>query len=206
MTLIDVLDQLARYGQLIGGVSLGSAAGAAWYTAIRITQRNAKKDWAQREEAARLRADTAKRDAALRATETFRVLFAELWQNNDVTFIRRAITNDEEYKEIAHILAKRNLTKRNILTRRENDVIEKIDRFCSTLIRIKSFATETEMDDQHHKLRRKLLGEVWIDRIRADRPELHAYLMNWWPELEVPPVNDPAKFPDNSNEIIPKAA
>lgn len=181
---MPIIDILLSSGPLISGAGLLGTCAAAWYTAVRVTNRNAAKDRAQREEAERQRAVAARKDSLARATKTFQILYTEIWVNSDVSYVRRCIYNDEEYKDIEHILEKRNLVEHNNLTRQENNIIEKVDRFCSILVRVKSFAANEEMSDRQRRLWKKLLEDFWLTKIKDRRAAFYTYIRNHWPELD----------------------
>lgn len=172
MELVAIVEDLAKYGPLVSGVSLAIGAAAAWYTAIRVTQRNAEKDRAQRVEAERRR-----------AADTFQALCSEFWHNEDASYIRRCIVNEKEYPDIAPILAKRNATKYNELSREDNDVIEKIDRFCFLLVRMKSCADSGLLNPAQRGLWKKGREDFWLERMKKRRPDFLEYVRRHWSEL-----------------------
>lgn len=198
MTIIATLDHLAQYGYLSGAGLLTTGA-AAWYTAVRVTNRNAAKDREQRRETEHQRAAAARRDALARAVKTFHILYAEIWKDPDISYVRRSIYNDEEYKEIDLLLQKRNQVEYNNLTRQENNTIEKVDRFCSILIRVKSFSENEEMSERQRVLWKKLLEDFWLAKIKARRPAFYTYIINHWPELEEPNISPMPNLTANQN-------
>jgi hypothetical protein len=130
------------------------------------------KDWAQRAQAERRQ-----------ASDTFQALCAELWHDPDASFIRRCIINEKELPDISFILAKRNATALNTLTRPENDIIEKIDRFCFLLVRMKACAETGLLTDEQRRLWTEGREDFWLMRMKGRRPEYLEYVQRHWPEL-----------------------
>lgn len=172
----------AEFGPLVGGVGVFLGAVIALVTAILITHRhnNAQRhEWEQ--------------ERRKRVADTFRQLHESLWKDAGVVKIRRSIVNDTEYqRDLLPVLVKRNATERNTLDREENNVIEDLDRYCGTMLRLETAMKDLPLTEREEKLWRKLLWRKWQQRIREDRPELYTYIERYWGE-EL--LTDPAKPP-----------
>ena len=176
------LDQI---GPFIGGVSLFFAAISAWLTAFLITWRNAR---LQR---------------YMSAVDSFRALYDAFWTPPDVAFVRRCIISSDEYgKVLQPVLEIRNRTEFNELCSAQNETLERLDKFLSVLVRIKSFSVSKEWDyiirEQRKLLRKVIHGAFWVKYAYNRRPELWLYIFDHWPEL-LPP-NAP-RIPDSTREL-----
>ncbi len=114
--------------------------------------------------------------------EAFRTLYSEFWKDNEITQVRRWITNDEEYKDIKDVLDKRmEGGDNNSMSTEDNDKIEKIDRFCSIMMRVKYFG-QMEMTDQQRDLYNDTYKNFWAKKI-SQRPEFKKYIDKFWKGL-----------------------
>jgi hypothetical protein len=114
--------------------------------------------------------------------ETFRTLYGEFWKDDEITQVRRWITNDEEYKDIKSMLDKRmEGGDNNSMSIEENDKIEKIDRFCSIMMRVKYFG-QMEMTDHQRNLYNDTYKNFWVIKI-SQRSELRKYIDKFWKGL-----------------------
>ena len=160
-------------GQIVSGISLLFGAGVALWTAINVTRRQGaaqQKEW-----------NELRRSAA---SDTLRALHHQFWQDEDVVKIRRCVVNDVEYNEyLKPVLARRNALPRgtpNTLSREDNDVLEEVDRYCGTMLRIKSFIQDYALTPTESELWRTLLWSHWREKIKSDRAELRDYIAAHW--------------------------
>jgi hypothetical protein len=178
-------------GPFISGISLAAAAAVTYYIGTVINERNKEE---QRREVTRLdeeqklanakAEEERRREEERNATDTFRALYAQFWQNASVAKIRRCVVNDQEYATIAPVLSRRNAEypESNNLCKSDNDVLEEIDQFCATLVRIRSYADHERMTPRQLDVWNKVLGNFWLERIKTERDEFHTYIKNHWPK------------------------
>jgi hypothetical protein len=98
--------------------------------------------------------------------------------------VRKWIVNDNDYKPIELLLNQRNSTVACVVSSPDHDKLEKIDRFCSLMVRAKYFG-ETKMSPMQRELWSKVLYEFWADRMK-NRNSLKTYVDNHWSELNKP--------------------
>jgi hypothetical protein len=154
------LDSLAKIGQLLSGIGILVTAITALLTLALISIKQQRAAW----------------------LESFRLLYQEFWRDDDVTLVRHAIVTEAQYAAILPILQKRNATpETNTLTDEENLTIERIDRFCSTMVRIKSLG-QTSKGERQHQLWKNVYGDFWYGKIRR-RLELLLYIDTHWAGL-----------------------
>lgn len=162
----QILDTLNKIGPFLSSIALIAAAVAAWATffvfhkktlELQIQQKN--EDW----------------------LKGFRLLYAEFWKDDKIALVRKWITSEEEYKIINEILSKRLECPDNLLSSDDNDKLEKIDRFCSIIVRITSFS-KSEMNEAQKELWNRMFGDFWFDKIKS-RTELVDYAKIYWPRL-----------------------
>ena len=147
-------------GPFLGGIGLITTAFLAILTYFLIHRRTTETSW----------------------IESFRILYGEFWKDNDVTQVRRWITNDEEYKVIEKILEKRmKATKNNDLSEEDNNNLEKLDRFCSVMMRIRYFG-QMKMSQSQRELYKDTYETFWKEKINR-RDLLKKYINEYWPGL-----------------------
>src|SRR4051794_28803365 len=105
---VDMLDKLAKIGQLINGIGVASAAVTAWVTFLFFQRRERDNRW----------------------IDGFRTLYSEYWKDKQIVEARRWIINDQLYDSILRPALRARLAtgeKRNTLSQAQNEVLEKID-------------------------------------------------------------------------------
>jgi len=102
---------------------------------------------------------------------TFRALYAEFWANEKVAHVRKYLSSEDEYRKLDIILTKRLSTNENLLSSDENDVLESLDRFCATMMRILYFG-HRKMTPRQTKLYNAVFS-YWKDSIKKRRPCMH---------------------------------
>ena len=151
-----MLDTLMKIGPFLSGIGVISAAGVGLATLILYTLKQRHDNW----------------------LKAFGDIFERFWMDKEVADIRRCVTNDLEYSKIEEVLSKRNKAARNDLSEEENDIIEKIDRFCLTLMRVKYFG-EIQTGTPQNKFWTRSFQEFWINKIK-ERQELANYIGRFW--------------------------
>lgn len=111
--------------------------------------------------------------------ETFRALYADFWKDDQIAIVRRWITNEQEYSKLAAVLSARIQSDSNTLSPDENDMLEKIDRFCSVLVRIEYFGKTDMPKDRQRKLYELTYRFFWKGKVRQ-RQELLSYMNKFW--------------------------
>src|SRR5450631_3830406 len=104
-------------GPLISGFALILTASAAWVTYFLIARRTVQNAW----------------------IDTYRVLNAEYWKDDNIAAVRHWITSEVAYADVEKVLNERLKAKENRLTSADNEVLEKIDKLCASLVRIQFF-------------------------------------------------------------------
>lgn len=155
-----MLAELAQIGQFLGGIGFVATAVIAAITLFTINKKQINDSWLDR----------------------FRNLYGEFWKDEDMAFGRKMIVNDENYRELELALKKRNEQSTCAVSSQEYDLLEKIDRFCSVLVRIRTFG-ESKMNPMQRDLWSKLLyAKFWFDKIES-RVELKKYIDKHWSEV-----------------------
>jgi hypothetical protein len=198
-------------GSFVGGVSLFIGALLVWLEATLINRHTASRDREiQLAAASRDReiqqAERIAREASLTeqryisAVTSFRALYQEFWGEPIVSEVRRWIISEEEYKPIKCVLIERNndpSKNGNKLRPEANLKLDKLDRFLSTLVRIRSFNLSEEykfINDPQKILWNKVINrEFWITFIYENREELWTYLYNHWRD-DLLPLNAPERY------------
>ena len=126
-----------------------------------------------------------RQDAWLRTLWDFHRAF---WQDEKMEKVRSWIASDEAYKEVQPILAKRvqNFAFTNAdapaITIEEYKSLELIDRFAALLIGYNSISPTEHL--LHRQAKQRFYDSYWIIQIsETRRPEMHAYLKKFFPEL-----------------------
>jgi|NGEPerStandDraft_6_1074524.scaffolds.fasta_scaffold222176_1 hypothetical protein len=145
-------------GPILSGFSLVAAAAAAWTTFIFYHRKTLDAAW----------------------IESYRLLYAEFWKDEDIAAVRNFITNDLAYAEIEPILDKRLSTDSNTLDHEDNKKIEQIDKFCALLIRVK--LSERRLKKPQRDLWNETYRDPWIAPAKK-RAALRNYMIRFWPGL-----------------------
>jgi len=147
-------------GPLLGGIGLCLAATAAWVTYAFFYRRTRDAAWIER----------------------YRVLYSEFWKESTIAEVRGWITSEIEYKDIQKILKERlGSGDKNYLQPDQNKKLEKIDQFCSLLVRIEYFYRAT-MTRRQRKLWKVTFGNYWVKKV-VEREELRQYIEKYWPNM-----------------------
>ena len=159
-TVLTPLDMLAKIGPFLGGIGLLAGAFIGAFTSYRVTRRQAEDAWVDR----------------------FRVLYGEFWKEEPIIEVREWVINDNSYKEIEGILRDRNAKERCEVSHTDHIILDKIDRFCSMIARIKSFDYARIPQRQRTLLSKLLNGAFCVCKLR-ERNELRKYVEKYWPEI-----------------------
>src|SRR4051794_34295824 len=157
---MDVLEVLSKLGPFLGGCGLIISSVVVMTTFFVVHRRQV-------------------RDAWLR---DFQMQYGQFWSEDVTAEVRKWIIVDESYQKIEPILKKRNSSKKCILNEEEYDTLEKIDQFCSVIVRFRSFGEALIKSLQRQPWRRAMLAEYWIAQI-AEREEMRIYITNSSPQF-----------------------
>lgn len=156
------LHDLNEIGPFISGISFAVTAVTSVITLTIINSRQMTNEWLER----------------------FRILYGKFWDDSIIAEVREWISNDKSYNsEIKELLNTRNSRLECDIDSNDYIKLEKIDRFCSLLVRVRSFGVEIKMTPSQKELWGKLLYEFWIGRMR-NRPELMQYVSIHWQQLQ----------------------
>lgn len=111
--------------------------------------------------------------------EDFNNLYAEFWNDPDIVTVRSWIACSEAYSQVEPIFQKRLVT--NEVMASEYPVLEKVDKFCSLMIRISELTPEATSERYYHLLER-LYFSFWIEKLK-EREHLCHYVQQLWPRL-----------------------
>ena len=78
----------------------------------------------------------------------FRQIYAEFWKDDTISEVRRWIVSNSEYESLRVVLVERAKTIENNLDTESNKILEKIDKFCALMLRVKSFEHRAMSDHQ----------------------------------------------------------
>jgi hypothetical protein len=143
-------------GQLLSGIGLVITAFCASITLTVITLQQRRKQW----------------------IDDFRALYAEFWRDPDVSTVRRWIVSNKEYEGLRDILVRRNTTTENNLDAKDNAELDKVDKFCSIMIRVGTFE-KRRMPKDYRLLLEKMFAEFWMNKV-GPRDELKFYIKQHW--------------------------
>jgi hypothetical protein len=158
MSFKDLVGLGPQIGPYLSGIALMIAAAAAWNTYIFYHKRTMEDNW----------------------VTTFRALYGEFWNNEQMAQIRKYLSSDEEYQKLDKILTKRLEKRENSLSSEENDVLERLDRFCATMVRVLYFGNR-KMSAHQAKLYDAVFT-YWKDSM-VRRKNVHAYITKYWTSL-----------------------
>jgi hypothetical protein len=162
--LIEILRDVGPWlGPLLSGFALLLAATATWVTYLFIARRTMQNAW----------------------IDTYRVLHAEFWKDDNIAIVRNWITSEVAYVEVEKILSERLKSEENHLNSSENQTLEKIDKFCALLIRIQFFEN-SRMTKTQRDLWNKTYGNYWLRKIQQ-RKALRNYISAYWPSIRLEP-------------------
>lgn len=155
-----VIKILNMIGPFLGGLGIIITALLAVITYFFIHQRTTETSW----------------------VESFRVLYGEFWKDDEITQVRRWITNSLEYEILEETLKIRMKNDDgNYLSEEDNNTLENLDRFCSVMMRIKYFG-QMKMTKRQRELYRETYESFWRKKIN-ERVLLRDYINRYWPGL-----------------------
>lgn len=154
-----VADTTIQIAQLVTAFGIVLTASAGWVTYFFYHRKTLNENWGT----------------------VFRALYAEYWNSDDMAKMRKCIASEEEYAQLEVILRKRLSSVTNLMSSDENDVLEKVDKFCALMIRIISFG-ERDMDRQQRDLYDPLFT-YWTDAV-IKRDALMKYIALYWESLD----------------------
>ncbi|MEM9451600.1 MAG: hypothetical protein AAGA75_24145 [Cyanobacteria bacterium P01_E01_bin.6] len=111
--------------------------------------------------------------------ENFNNLYAEFWNDPDMVIVRSWIACSEAYLKIEKIFEKRITTSE--VSASEYPALEKVDKFCSLMIRISELTPEVKSERYYHLIQR-LYFSFWIEKLK-ERKYLYQYARELWPRL-----------------------
>jgi hypothetical protein len=154
------LDTLSKIGPFLSGISLVATAFAAWATLHYFHRRTLYNQW----------------------VDGFRVIYAEFWKDETISYIRRSIASDQEYKRLQEALGKRLAASNNDLGQEDNLILEDIDKFLAFMARVSSFNKSTKMDKWQKQLWQALYESYWLRKMYSRR-EMRIYIRTYWRNL-----------------------
>ncbi|MBE8970332.1 hypothetical protein IQ277_30225 [Nostocales cyanobacterium LEGE 12452] len=111
--------------------------------------------------------------------ENFNNLYVEFWNDPDIITVRSWIACSEAYSQVETIFQKRLVS--NEVSASEYPVLEKVDKFCSLMIRISELTPEATSEKYENLLERLYFG-FWIEKLK-EREYLCQYVTQLWPRL-----------------------
>jgi hypothetical protein len=109
-----------------------------------------------------------------------RALYAEFWNDKEVSQVRRWIISDRLYKDVLQpVLILRNSDGRD-LNEGAVTILDNVDKFLSLLIRLKTLE-EGIANRRRKSINHLLFAEYWRPPAES-RQELRDYIENEWPE------------------------
>jgi hypothetical protein len=184
MTYAELGSMLSGIGQIVAAVAIAVATGM---TALGITK--IRKQEAKQAEQAKQREFSAQEEAR------FREIWHRLWTDDDLTFIRRCLINEEDYKNLEPVVKKRMQTRKNVLAPNENQILDKLDRFCAFLVLAKSIGHRSFRPEKQLLWTKLMEGYNWINEIH-NRKAISDYCNEHWSELF---INHPVTEQDLSH-------
>jgi hypothetical protein len=117
--------------------------------------------------------------------DDFRTLYAEFWNDKDISQVRRWIVSNKLYHEVLQPVLKQRVEKGyNDLDEDGSMKIDMIDKFMSLIIQLETLEESTRTQRQRTLIERFLFSKHWKDKA-SSRPELREYIATAWKgELE----------------------
>jgi hypothetical protein len=157
---IDILGKLAPF---IGAVALLSGTGVAWWTLFLVHRRTIDKAW----------------------VDGFSVLYRDFWKDPEMKEVRRWVVSETEYPKLETVLRRRfgnqppEFNAPNTLDLAENEMLEKVDRFCSFMRQFDLFY-RLPASRFHRTPWKALYSRTWLIRLQQ-REALRDYVRVFWP-------------------------
>lgn len=155
--------EIAQFGQFLSGLAFLTTAGIAVLTLFFYHRKQLDDAWLDR----------------------FRDLYKEFWSDKDMQRARHLLNNGEGYRDLEPILSRRNAMDSCDVPLEDYKILEEMDKFCSILVRVRSFGKSIAMSDVQEEIWGELLYHFWIRRIR-DRQQMRHYVERHWPTLLLP--------------------
>jgi hypothetical protein len=112
--------------------------------------------------------------------DDFRALYAEFWNDKDISQVRRWIVSNKLYDEVLKpILTQRIEKGYNDLDEDGSMKIDMIDKFMSLIIRLETLEESTRTKRQKALTEKFLFSKHWKEKVSA-RPELREYIATSW--------------------------
>ena len=152
-------------GQLMSGAGVLITSLCAGVTVILVSLHRKRKQW----------------------VDDFRALYAEFWNDKDISQVRRWIVSNTLYNDVLKpVLTQRIEKGYNDLDEDGSMKIDMIDKFMSLIIRLETLEESTRTKRQRALIERFLFAKHWKEKVSA-RPELREYIATSWKgENELP--------------------
>ena len=112
--------------------------------------------------------------------DDFRTLYAEFWNDKDISQVRRWIVSNKLYNEgLKPVLAQRIERGYNDLDEDGSIKIDMVDKFMSLIIRLETLEESARTKRQRKLIERFLFAQHWKDKA-CSRPELRKYIATAW--------------------------
>jgi hypothetical protein len=112
--------------------------------------------------------------------DDFRALYAEFWNDKDISQVRRWIVSNQLYREVLQpVLTQRVEKGYNDLDEDGSTKIDMIDKFMSLINRLETLEGSARTKRQRALVERFLFAKHWKDKAGA-RPELREYIATSW--------------------------
>ena len=112
--------------------------------------------------------------------DDFRTLYAEFWNDKDISQVRRWIVSNKLYHEVLKpVLIQRIEKGYNDLDEDGSMKIDMIDKFISLIIQLETLEESTRTQRQRTLIEKFLFSKHWKDKA-GSRPELREYLATGW--------------------------
>jgi hypothetical protein len=145
---------MGRIGQLMSGAGVLMTSLCAGVTVTLISLYQKRRQW----------------------VDDFRTLYAEFWNDKDISQVRRWIVSNKLYDEVLKpVLTQRIEKGYNDLDEDGSMKIDMIDKFMSLIIQLETLEESTRTQHQRTLIERFLFSKHWKDKARS-RPELREYL------------------------------
>jgi hypothetical protein len=112
--------------------------------------------------------------------DDFRTLYAEFWNDKDISQVRRWIVSNKLYNEVLKpVLTDRIEKGYNDLDEDGSMKIDMIDKFMSLIIRLETLEESTRTKRQRVLIEKFLFSKHWKEKV-SSRPELREYIATSW--------------------------
>jgi hypothetical protein len=112
--------------------------------------------------------------------DDFRALYAEFWNDKDISQVRRWIVSNKLYNEVLKpVLTQRIEKGYNDLDEDGSIKIDMIDKFMSLIIQLETLEESTRTKRHRALIEKFLFSKHWKEKVRS-RPELREYIATSW--------------------------